>query len=109
MKDRKKVKARLNLDHLERLHQATGIPLVLHGGSGIKREYLIAAIQKGIAKVNVGTEIRQAYELALRGSGSVPDAQDAVHKRACWLIGDYFDVAGTRRVVTGNTSKEDAL
>jgi len=66
LKDNKKVEARLNLDHLERLRQATGIPLVLHGGSGVKREHLLAAIQKGIAKVNIGTEIRQAYESALR-------------------------------------------
>jgi len=99
LKDQKKVEARLNLDHLEELRQATGIPLVLHGGSGVKREYLLAAIKKGIAKVNVGTEIRQAYESALRESGSVTAAQDAVYERTCWLIRDYFGLAGTRRMV----------
>ncbi len=101
LKDKKKVEARLNLDHLERLRQATGIPLVLHGGSGVKREHLLAAIQKGIAKVNIGTEIRQAYESALRASESVAAAQDAVYERTCWLIRDYFGLAGTRRLVTG--------
>ena len=101
LKDRKKAEARLNLDHLERLRQATGIPLVLHGGSGVKREHLLAAIQKGIAKVNIGTEIRQAYESALRASESVTAAQDAVYERTCWLIRNYFGLAGTRRLVTG--------
>jgi fructose-bisphosphate aldolase class II len=101
LKDQKKVEARLNLDHLDRLRQATGIPLVLHGGSGVKREDLLAAIKKGIAKVNVGTEIRQAYESALRASGSVAAAQDAVYERTCWLIRNYFGLAGTRRLVTG--------
>jgi len=101
LKDNKKVEARLNLDHLERLRQATGIPLVLHGGSGVKREHLLAAIQKGIAKVNIGTEIRQAYESALRVSESVAAAQDAVYERTCWLIRDYFGLAGTRRLVAG--------
>jgi len=101
LKDKKKVEARLNLDCLERLRQATGIPLVLHGGSGVKREHLLAAIQKGIAKVNIGTEIRQAYESALRASKSVAAAQDAVYERTCWLIRDYFGLAGTRRLVTG--------
>ena len=101
LKDKKKVEARLNLDHVERLRQATGIPLVLHGGSGVKREYLLAAIKKGIAKVNIGTEIRQAYESALRESGSVAAAQDAVYDRTCWLIRDYFGLAGTRRLVAG--------
>jgi len=101
LKDSKKVEARLSLDHLERLRQATGIPLVLHGGSGVKREHLLAAIKKGIAKVNIGTEIRHAYESALRASESVAAAQDAVYERTCWLIRDYFGLAGTRRLVTG--------
>jgi fructose-bisphosphate aldolase class II len=101
LKDKKKVEARLNLDHLERLRQATGVPLVLHGGSGVKQEYLLAAIKKGIAKANIGTEIRQAYESALRESGSVAAAQDAVYERTCWLIRDHFSLAGTRRLVTG--------
>lgn len=101
LKDKKKVEARLNLDHLERLRQATGVPLVLHGGSGVKREYLLAAIKKGIAKVNIGTEIRQAYESALRESSSVAAAQDAVYERTCWLIRDYFGLAGTRELVVG--------
>lgn len=101
LKDKKKVEARLNLEHLARLRQATGVPLVLHGGSGVKREYLLAVIKKGIAKVNIGTEIRQAYESALRESGSVAAAQDAVYDRTCWLIRDYFDLAGTRRLVGG--------
>ncbi len=99
LKDKKKVEARLDLDHLERLRQATGVPLVLHGGSGIKQEYLLAAVKKGITKVNVGTEIRQAYESALRESRSVTTAQDAVYERTSWLIRDYFGIAGTRDLV----------
>ena len=99
MKDRKKVEARLDLEHLERLRRATGIPLVLHGGSGVKREHVLAAIKKGITKVNIGTEIRQAYESALRASGSVAAAQDAVYERTSWLIRDYFGLSGTRALV----------
>jgi fructose-bisphosphate aldolase class II len=99
MKDRKKVGARLDLEHLERLRRATGIPLVLHGGSGVKREHVLAAIKKGITKVNVGTEIRQAYQSALRASGSVAAAQDAVYERTSWLIRDYFGLSRTRALV----------
>jgi ketose-bisphosphate aldolase len=97
LKDQKKVEARLDLDHLEKLRAATGVPLVLHGGSGVKRDYLLAAIKRGITKVNVGTEIRQTYEPALAQSGSVAAAQDAVFERTCWLLRDYFGLAGTRR------------
>jgi fructose/tagatose bisphosphate aldolase len=101
LRDKKKVEARLNLDHLEKLHRATGIPLVLHGGSGVKQEYMLAAAKKGISKVNVGTEIRQAYDSALRESGSVVTAQDAVYERTCWLLRDYFGLAGTRKQLVG--------
>ena len=98
-KDRKKVEARLDLEHLERLRQATNIPLVLHGGSGVKREHVLAAIKRGITKVNIGTEIRQAYQSALRASGSVATAQDAVYERTSWVIRDYFGLSGTRALV----------
>jgi fructose-bisphosphate aldolase class II len=89
-RNQKKIAARLNLDHLESLFQATSIPLVLHGGSGIPREYVLASFQKGIAKINIGTEIRQAYEANLQSSGKVSVAQDAVYERTCWLIDTYF-------------------
>jgi fructose-bisphosphate aldolase class II len=102
LKDQKKVEAKLNLDHLAKLQQATGgIPFVLHGGSGVKRDYLLAAIKKGIAKVNVGTEIRQPYEAIIKAAGEVSAAQQAVYERACWVIREYFGLAGTRRGVIG--------
>ena len=101
LKDQKKVEARLNLEHLDKLHQVTGRPLVLHGGSGVKQEYLLAAIKKGITKVKVGTEIRQSYESVLRESGDMTAAQDAVYERTGWLIKDYFGLAGTRSQVVG--------
>jgi len=102
LKERKKTEARLNLDHLDRLRQAAEIPLVLHGGSGVRRDDLLAAVKRGIAKVNVGFEIRQAYEQALGASGGdVPAARDAVYERTCYLIRDYFGVAGTSPLVAG--------
>ena len=95
-KDQKKIAARLNLDHLERLFQATAVPLVLHGGSGILREYVLASFQKGITKINIGTEIRQAYESILQSSGKISAAQDVVYRRTIWLIGEYFDLKNTQ-------------
>ena len=100
LKDQKKIAAQLDLDHLQKLAQALSIPLVLHGGSGIPREYVLASFQKGIAKINIATEIRQAYESALQTTGNLSAAQDAVYERTCWLIGDYFALSGIRAVVT---------
>ena len=99
LKDQKKVEARLNLDRVEQLSQAVEIPLVLHGGSGIKQEYVKAAISKGIAKINIGTEIRQAYEAQIRETGNVSSAQKAVYDRTTWLIRDYYGLSGIRQVI----------
>ena len=62
----------------------------------MRREDVVRAIGAGIAKVNIGTEIRQAYEQATRASGSVPKAQDAVYERTRWVIDDYLGMAGSR-------------
>lgn len=69
-KDQKKISAKLDIEHLKRLKEVTQRPLVLHGGSGIKIEYLKLAIENGITKINIGTEIRQAYEGGLRESNN---------------------------------------
>jgi ketose-bisphosphate aldolase len=95
-KDQKKVEARLALEHLEKLFRITGIPLVLHGGSGIRQEDVLASMKKGIAKINVGTEVRQAYEQALKATGSVPAAQEALYVRTVSLIRDWFGLSGIR-------------
>ena len=99
LRDQKKVEARLNLDRVEQLSQAVEIPLVLHGGSGIKQEYVKAAISKGIAKINIGTEIRQAYEAQIRETGNVSSARKAVYDRTTWLIRDYYGLSGIRQVI----------
>ena len=98
-KDLKKIEARLNLDRLALLNQAAGVPFVLHGGSGIKQDNLLASMKHGIAKINVGTEIRQAYEVALKETGSVMQAKQAVYERTCWVLKDFLKIAGIRAKV----------
>ncbi|MBN2305435.1 MAG: class II fructose-bisphosphate aldolase [Anaerolineae bacterium] len=99
LKDQKKVEARLNLDHLDKLRTVTGIPLVLHGGSGVQQTDVLAAIKKGIAKINIASEIRQAYEKTLRDTGEIARAQEAVYRRTTELIRDYLGNTGIRAQV----------
>jgi fructose/tagatose bisphosphate aldolase len=75
--------------------------LVLHGGSSIERDYVIAAIELGIAKINIGTEIRQAYEAGLRSGRTLDAAKEAVYDRTCRLIRDYYGVDGSHDIVIG--------
>ena len=98
-KDQKKPEARINIEYLAKLREATGIPLVLHGGSGIKQADILEAIKNGIAKINVGTEIRQAYEQGFGDAGDVKQAQQACYERVKWVISDFFHIEGTRKIV----------
>jgi fructose-bisphosphate aldolase class II len=50
-----KGKPKLNFDVLEKIRALTGIPLVLHGGSGIPPEDFRKAIRMGVCKINIGT------------------------------------------------------
>jgi fructose-bisphosphate aldolase class II len=102
MRHEKKVAAQLDADHLQTLREATGIPLVLHGGSGIPQEHIKRAVEHGIAKMNIGTEIRQAYEQALAGGGDVA-AQEAVYDRTVYLLRDFLGVSGKKDAVVAGT------
>jgi ketose-bisphosphate aldolase len=98
-KDEKKLNARINIEHFKKLQKATKVPLVLHGGSGIQKEYILQAVRNGLAKINIGTDIRHAYEKTLNKTGSVQKAQNEVSKTMEYLIVDYFGVKGSRALL----------
>jgi fructose-bisphosphate aldolase class II len=100
-RDERKVEARLNIEHLEKLAAVTGVPLVLHGGSGIQPEYVRRAFSAGISKINVGTEIRQVYERNLKGPETTTEAQEAVYRRTRELIRETYRLSGSRKAVLG--------
>ncbi|HBN00035.1 MAG TPA: fructose-1,6-bisphosphate aldolase, class II [Firmicutes bacterium] len=55
----------LHLDVLKKIDEATGgIPLVLHGGTGIPNDQIVAAIKEGVSKINVNTECQLAFAAA---------------------------------------------
>ncbi|GGN49790.1 fructose-bisphosphate aldolase [Streptomyces albiflavescens] len=58
--------ATLDHDLLKRLTATLGVPLVLHGSSGVPDDELAAAVAGGIAKVNVGTALNIAMTGAIR-------------------------------------------
>jgi len=51
----------LDFERLTAIRNATGIPLVLHGGSGTPADQLHQAIDIGISKVNVASELGRAF------------------------------------------------
>ena len=61
-----KGKPELNLPRLEAIAGKVSIPLVLHGGSGTPDDLVRECIALGIAKINVYTELQQAWTAGLR-------------------------------------------
>lgn len=69
--------ATLDIPRIEAIRQKTGVPLVLHGSSGVKHESVVEAIEHGICKVNVATYLNQAFVRGMReGFERHPDEVD---------------------------------
>lgn len=47
----------LDIERIADIKKATGIPLVLHGGSGVPDDQIKAAVAAGIRKINFGTDV----------------------------------------------------
>ena len=51
---------------MKEISSICNIPLVLHGGSGITDELIKKAIKCGICKININTELQQAWAAGVR-------------------------------------------
>ena len=85
-----KQEPKLDLERLSQINTITPVPLVLHGGSGIPDEMLRNAIKRGIVKVNLATDSKNAFMKELKNvlfssneidlRKTFPPAIDAVKK-----------------------------
>lgn len=55
----------LDLDLLRQIRDAIGCNISLHGGSGTPGHYFVSAVQIGVTKVNINSDMRVAYREAL--------------------------------------------
>ena len=78
---------RLNINRVHAIKEAAGVPLVLHGGSGIADQDFTDAIKAGISIVHINTEIRVAY-------------RDAVKK----VLADHPDEVAPYKIMKGAVS-----
>lgn len=60
------VDPKLNIERVKAISESTGIPLVLHGGSGNSENDFKQAIANGINIVHINTEIRLAFRDAVK-------------------------------------------
>lgn len=82
---------KLDFQRIEDIAQRTGVPLVLHGGSGLSDSDFRTAIQKGICKVNIFTDIDKA------GKAGIEEGLAAGAKTMMGLI--PYEIAAMKKVV----------
>lgn len=57
---------KLNFERMEEIRDLTGLPLVLHGGTGIPEKDIKKAISCGTCKINVNTESQLTFTAKIR-------------------------------------------
>ena len=65
----------LAIGRTKELRDATGIPLVLHGASGIPEDEVLAARAAGVHKFNADTDLRHAFRAGLEAVFATGDRQ----------------------------------
>lgn len=59
---------KLDLDRLAEIDKLVDVPIVLHGSSGVPDATIRAAIERGVRKVNIDTNIREAFMCAAKNA-----------------------------------------
>lgn len=78
----------IDFARLEKLVQLVPVPIVVHGGSDTPAEDLLRMVRIGVAKVNVGTDLMNAFNKGLAealasGGQALPPREVLGHARAC--------------------------
>src|SRR5262249_26131700 len=74
------VPKQLDLALLERIRAAVPSYVSLHGGSGTPEAQFRGAVERGISKININSELRQAYRTMLEAQLKAHPEQGAVVK-----------------------------
>jgi fructose-bisphosphate aldolase, class II len=66
---------KLNIELLKKIREKVKIPLVLHGASGLSDLDISSAIKNGIRKINIDTQLRQAFKKSLEKGVDNPEKE----------------------------------
>ncbi len=89
-----------DFDRLEKIRRAVPVPLVLHGGSGTQPEYIRRAVALGMVKINVASELCQAFRDAYAGqhangrTGWLPTMLGAAKPAIAKVVEKWIKLAG---------------
>ena len=96
----------IDTDLLAEISSRVDVPLVLHGGSGLGEEQFRASIARGIAKINIATDIfRAAGERVAQYAGAGERSYHALSRAATEAVtarcGEYIELFGAAGTASG--------
>lgn len=80
---------KLGIERIAEIKDAAKVPLVLHGGSGIPDDQIIASIKAGIRKINFGTDLCFAFIEGVKESDESKYALDMFMKKAIDKVDEF--------------------
>jgi fructose-bisphosphate aldolase class II len=93
---------RLDLNLLGEIAKSTGIPLVMHGGSGIHPDDAKAATQLGVYKINIGAALINGFVEGLVEGAALPKDHEPKHQQILRHVIDKLrGIAQTRLSLFG--------
>jgi len=98
-------KPRLDFDRLSQLRTACQIPLVLHGGSDTPDQDLRRAIEIGIDKINIWTDVRIPFLRAVKEALNGPLEKIEVHEAFATARAVASEVIRQKNGLLGSTGK----
>ena len=100
-----KGEVKINFERIKEIKKASGIPLVLHGSSGVPDEMVKEAVKSGINKVNFDTELKLANLSALNKFLSENEGVYDVRKIYKPCIDAMKDVVKSKILACGSKDK----
>ena len=96
---------KLDIERIASIRKACGVPLVLHGGSGIPDDQVKAAINAGIRKMNIGTDVCCAFADGTKTAVNDPNHHLAVDVFMKGAIAAVKQLAADKIRLTGADGK----
>ncbi len=93
--------AKVDLERVEQIRRAVGVPLVVHGGTAFPPEAVPGAIERGVAKFNVGTILKRTFLGGLGAAIASSPPELSPHD----LVGSHRDADLLEQATQGLTDK----
>ena len=96
---------KLDFDRIDTISKRTGIPLVLHGGSGLADSDFSEAVKLGISKINIFTDIDKAGRAGIERG--LKEGADSITKLIPYEIEAIKQVVNEKIGLFGSVNKAD--